>query len=192
MTTSLPTTKEVKLRSRWKWFLTLGLILICLGIGGAGAATLLELTSVLIFGPLLLASSIVQLLMIIPLERRSERLMHFAAAIIEMVLGFTIMAQPFVSVVNLVGAIAAFLLVVGIIRLARALEVKSRYRAWFVLTGVIGVLLGVSVWTGWPDRKIWFLGLCIAVDFICHGVSWLGIAMADKNSAQAPGEAPAP
>ena len=42
---------------RWKWLLALGIGLLLLGLTGAGASTLLELTSLLVFGPLLLASS---------------------------------------------------------------------------------------------------------------------------------------
>jgi hypothetical protein len=44
------------------WFLALGVLLLLLGLAGAGATTLLELTSALLFGPLLLASSFVQLM----------------------------------------------------------------------------------------------------------------------------------
>ena len=49
-------------RVRWKWFLALGVVLLVLGLAGVSVASLLELTSLLVFGPLLLASSIVQLL----------------------------------------------------------------------------------------------------------------------------------
>jgi len=49
------------------------------------------------------------------------------------------------------------------------------------MAGVVALLLGISIWTGWPTSSLWFVGLCIAVDFICHGISWLGIAAAEKN-----------
>jgi len=49
----------------WKWFLALGVVLLVLGVAGAGAASLLEFTSVLIFGPMLLASSLLQFLLAI-------------------------------------------------------------------------------------------------------------------------------
>src|SRR5438105_4809498 len=47
-------------RERWKWFLVVGMILVALGIAGVGVATLLELTSLLVFGPMLLVSSLFQ------------------------------------------------------------------------------------------------------------------------------------
>ena len=49
-------------RTRWKWFLALGVVLLILGIAGVSVASLLQLSFALVFGPLLLASSVVQLL----------------------------------------------------------------------------------------------------------------------------------
>ncbi len=46
----------------WKWFLALGVVLVLLGLAGAGATTFFELTSLLVFVPLLFASSLIQLL----------------------------------------------------------------------------------------------------------------------------------
>src|SRR5207302_2002190 len=80
--------------------------------------------------------------------------------------------NPPQSLGGLVALIAIFLIVSGLVRLARVLVTQSRGRAWTVMTGVVALLLGISVWIGWPFGKLWFVGICIAIDFICHGVSW--------------------
>src|SRR6516164_3388818 len=92
-------------RSRWKWFLALGAVLLVLGIGGMTVATLLDLTSLLVFGPLLLASSIIQLLTAFFAEAWKERLPHLVAAGLELVLGFLIMANPPQSLTGLIALI---------------------------------------------------------------------------------------
>jgi uncharacterized membrane protein HdeD (DUF308 family) len=168
-------------RARWKWFLALGLLLLLLGLAGAGASTLLEITSLLVFGPLLLCSSLIQLLTGFFAEKGKERLLHLAAAGLEAVLGFFIMAHPLQRVIGLVEVIAIFLIVLGLARLARSLAMQSRGRAWVVMTGVIALLLGISVWIGWPTSNPWFVGLCIAIDFLCHGLSWSALALAERK-----------
>jgi uncharacterized membrane protein HdeD (DUF308 family) len=162
----------------------LGALLLVLGLAGAGAANFLQFTSVLIFGPLLLASSIFQFLMALAVEQRRERLMHLAAAAVEMVLGFLIMANPFADTLNLMVAIAAFLIIAGVLRLARAVAAQSQIRGWTLLAGAVAVLLGISIWTGWPGATLWFAGLCVAIDLVCHGISWLGIALAERKAPQ--------
>ncbi len=168
-------------RSRWKWFLALGALLVVLGIAGVTVAGLLEMTSLLVFGPMLLASSIVQLMMSFLAEKGTESLRHFAAAGLEAALGFVIMVHPPQSLGGLVALIAIFLIVSGLVRLARVLVTRTPGRAWTVMTAIVAVLLGISVWVGWPVGKLWFVGVCIAIDFIFHGVSWSALAVAERK-----------
>jgi uncharacterized membrane protein HdeD (DUF308 family) len=42
----------------WKWLLIIGICLLVLGIAGLGVATFLELTSLLVFGSMLLVSAV--------------------------------------------------------------------------------------------------------------------------------------
>lgn len=165
----------------WKSFLALGVCLLLLGISGLTIAGVLELTSVLVFGPLLLVSSLVQLLTAFFTENGKESRLHFAAAGLEALLGFFIMANPLQQVIGLVALIGMFLVVIGIIRLARSLLTESRGRGWTVLAGVVSVLLGICIWTGWPDSRLWFVGVCLAIDFICHGVSWSALALTARK-----------
>jgi uncharacterized membrane protein HdeD (DUF308 family) len=171
-------------RNRRTWFLALGALLLVLGAAGMAAASLLELTSVLVFGPLLLASSLMQFLTAIFTERGKEKLLHLAAAGLEAVLGFLIMANPLDGVVGLVALVAFFLVIVGLVRLARSLVTQSRGRGWTAVAGIVAVLLGVSLWVGWPAAKLWLVGLCIAGDLICHGISWSALALAERKPLQ--------
>lgn len=174
----------------WKWFLGLGVFLILLGAAGVSAASVMELTSVLVFGPMLLASSVIQLLIAFFLDNRKESILHLIAAGLEMILGFLILAHPLDNVVSLVVLIAVFLIVGGLFRLARSVTARSRGRNWIVVTGVVAVLLGVALFIGGPAAKIGFVGACIAVDFLCHGASWLAVAMAERKPVEfvAPGK----
>jgi uncharacterized membrane protein HdeD (DUF308 family) len=170
-------------RARWKWFLAVGAFLLVLGTAGIGISTLLELTSALLFGPMLLASSLLQFLTAFFAEKGKERRLHLAAAAPEPVLGFLVMVQPLHKVVDLIASIAIFLMVGGLARLAHSLATQSRDRAWIVMTAVIALLLGIAVWIGWPVAKLWFVvGLCIAVDFLCHGFSWSALALAERRA----------
>jgi uncharacterized membrane protein HdeD (DUF308 family) len=186
-TTQLNTAPQVaERRGRWKWFLALGVLLLVLGAAGVSIASVLEFTSVLVFGPLLLASSIIQLLTAFFAEKRGERLLHVAAAGLEAVLGFFIMANPLQRVIGLIALIALMLVIIGLVRLARSLAARSGSRGWTILAAVIAVLLGISIWIAGPAAKVSFVGLCIAADFLCHGVSWSALGLAERKAVQTP------
>jgi uncharacterized membrane protein HdeD (DUF308 family) len=171
-------------RARWKWFLTLGVLLLLLGLAGAGATTLLKLTSLLVFGPLLLASGIIQVLIAFLSEKGKDFLLHLLAAGVEAMLGYLIIAFPLQGVTDLAILIAIFLMVNGSVRLACSLLTPSSGRNRIFMAGVAGLLLGVCIWLRLPVSYLWFVGLCIAVDFICHGVSWSAIALAERKPLQ--------
>jgi uncharacterized membrane protein HdeD (DUF308 family) len=51
----------LRLRQRWTWFVLLGFVLMAVGALAIGAAFITTLTSVVVFGVLLLAGSVIQL-----------------------------------------------------------------------------------------------------------------------------------
>jgi uncharacterized membrane protein HdeD (DUF308 family) len=173
--------QTIERRTRRKWFLALGVLLLLLGLAGAGAATLLELTSLLVFGPLLLAGSILQLLTALFAAKGKERLLHLTSAGLEAVVGFLLMVYPLQVVSDLVLLIAGFLIASGLVRLIRAVVSHSPGRRWMFLAAAGALLLGLCVWLRLPASQLWFVGLCIAVDYICHGVSWSALALAERK-----------
>jgi uncharacterized membrane protein HdeD (DUF308 family) len=176
LTTSPQATDQ---RIRWKWFLALGLVLLILGLASAGATTLLELTSILVFGPILLASSLVQLLTAFIAGTGPGRFLQYAAAGLEAILGFLIMVHPFWVLTDLVVAIATFLMIIGLLRMSRSLVTHSPGRGWAFMAGGAALILGICIWLKLPVSGLWFVGLCITLDFLCHGVSWSAIALAE-------------
>jgi uncharacterized membrane protein HdeD (DUF308 family) len=183
MTELMTAPQAIEHRARRKWFLALGVLLLLLGLAGVGAATLLELTSLLVFGPLLLASSILQILTALFAEKGRERLLHLVSAGLELVVGFLLMAYPLQVLSDMVVLITVFLMASGLVRLIRALGTHSPGHRWMLLAGVGGLLLGICVWLRLPVFHLWFIGLCIAVDYICHGTSWSALAMAEQKFA---------
>jgi uncharacterized membrane protein HdeD (DUF308 family) len=171
---------------RWKWFLAVGLVLVLLGLAGAGGSTLLQLTSLLVFGPMLLASSILMFVLAFFAERDLASLSHYAAAGLEMVLAFFIMINPFEGTASLLVWIAVALIAGGLLRLARALALRSGGQIVTLFAGLIALILGLVIYVRWPIAEIWFVGFCIAVDFICHGVSWVVVALYEHKPLEAP------
>jgi uncharacterized membrane protein HdeD (DUF308 family) len=187
--TELATASPVSIhRARWKWRLALGALLLAFGIAGIGVTTLAQISSllVLVFTPLLLASSAMQVVTALSAEKGRERLVHYTAAGLEAALGFFIMAHPFQGIVSLIVVIAIYLVASGLVRLAHSLEAQPRGRGWIAMTGVVALLLGICVLVGWPVAELWFVALCLAVDLLCQGGAWSALALAERQSPQAP------
>jgi uncharacterized membrane protein HdeD (DUF308 family) len=161
--------------------LVLGLILLLLGAAGVSLALVLDLASLLVFGPLLLASGIAQGLVGFIAVKGRESLLHLLAGGIEGCLGLWLLSAPPETAGSVVALIATVLIVGGLIRLARWLISRDRGRAWILLTGAVALLLALAVWVGGAAVQWWFIGTCLAVDFLCHGASWSLVALAERK-----------
>ena len=141
----------------------------------------------LVFVPLLFASSLIQLLTAFFAVKGKESLLHIGAADLEAIVAFILMGYPYLVLSNLVVLIAILLMLSGLIRLARALVTHSPGRHWMLLAGMAALVLTFCVWLRLPISQLWFVGLCVAIDFICHGVSWSAVALAERR-LQGPSE----
>jgi uncharacterized membrane protein HdeD (DUF308 family) len=52
------------------------------------------------------------------------------------------------------------------------------------MAGVVALLVGICVWLGRPVERLWLVGLFITIDFICHGLSWSALALAERGHLQ--------
>jgi uncharacterized membrane protein HdeD (DUF308 family) len=181
MSTSAHSTFGSARASQRRWFLALGVLLLILGIAGIGVAGFLEATSVLILAPLLLVSSLIQLVTAFFAEKGKTRNLHYVAAGLEAVFGFVVMANPFQTLRGLILAAAILWMVIGLARLARAAFAHTHARSWMIMAGIVAILLGISLFTGVLPAKLWVIALFIGADFICHGLSWSLVAMTDPK-----------
>jgi uncharacterized membrane protein HdeD (DUF308 family) len=170
---------------RWKWFLALGMVLLAFAL--VGATAVLDAMSVLVFVPMLLVSSIMQLLTTIVTEKGKETFLHNISAAVELVLGFIIMARPHQS--TFLAVLTAFCLVVmGLTRLGRAVRMQTPQMGWLMVAGafslLLGSLLGVAEWLKVPAHGVWLVAVCLALDFACYGVSWSAIAFIERRQGR--------
>lgn len=114
-------------------------------------------------------------------EKRRDTILHLAASGLEAALGFWVLAHPLERVIDLVVVVAIFLLVGGLMRLGQSLATRSPDRGWTATAGLIALVMGICVWLRWPDSQWWFVGLCIAIDFLLRGMSFSVLALAERK-----------
>jgi uncharacterized membrane protein HdeD (DUF308 family) len=163
--------------------LACGVSLLALGLAGVSLSSFMETASVMVFGPMLLAGAGIQLIVAF-MEERKAAVQHFMASALEAALGFWIIAHPLERAVDLVLVIAIFFFAIGFIRLGRFLSTTSVDRGWAAMAGIVALVMGICVWLRWPDSRWWFVGLCIAIDFLCRGMTWTALALAEKRTAK--------
>jgi uncharacterized membrane protein HdeD (DUF308 family) len=153
----------------WRPYLLLGVVLCLLGAAALGA-TLLDLISVVVFGPVFLVIGILQIFLAFMYHGGKETWLSLLAAALNITLGFLLLAHPHLGGIEIGLVVAGFLVAFGLVRAGRAYAAGKSRGGWLLVAGLAAVLLAACVWLRWPFPGIWFVGVCLAVDLIVYGI----------------------
>ena len=170
----------LRLGKCWAWFLALGIVLMVVGVLAIGAPLVTTLTTVFVFGILLMAGGVVQIVNAFLARGWRGFFLYLLAGIFHLVVGELLIEHPAVAAEGLTLVLAVAFLVGGALRLIYALIESFPGRGWVMLNGAITLLLGISIWRQWPESSYWVIGLFIGIDLIFSGWSWVTLGMTVK------------
>ena len=171
-----------ELKKHWAWMLSLGIVMLILGVIGLGMTVLFNEIVVMYFGFLLLFGSGVQLMQAFRAEAWKGRVWHVLIALVYIVGGIIAVTEPVIAGMTLALLIAWTLIVIGVLRLFMALQMRGAAGwLWTLLGGVLSVVLGVMIINEWPQSGLWVIGLFVAIEILFAGWSQIMIALAAKN-----------
>lgn len=173
------------LQDEWKWFSTLGVVLMILGLISVIYCIFASQAAVVLFGVLILAGGVVQIVNALWAGKWSGFLLNLLIGIIYVVVGLFMVDDREHAVLILSALIAAFFIVSGIFRIAAALSIQFPGWGWALLSGMIAILLGVMIYKGWPDTGEVIIGLFIGIEMIFNGWYWvmLGSELRERSTA---------
>lgn len=171
-----------KAKENWGWFITLGFLLMALGAAVIYTSFSSSLFSVILFGLLVIAAGVVQILQAFLARRWSGFLLSLLLGVLYIVTGFICAARPETAPISLALWIAAFCFVVGLFKMLSSFFLKFEKWGWVCFNGLITFLLGIFIYIDWPISGMWVIGLFVGVDMILSGWSWLLLALSARKA----------
>jgi uncharacterized membrane protein HdeD (DUF308 family) len=171
------------LRSNWLWFFALGVAMVVLGLIAISWACLATITvaATWLFGFLLLAGGITEVINSFWAGRWSGTLVHLMVGVLYVIVGLMIIEQPEEAALQLTLIIAIFLMFGGVFRIVFALSERFAGWPWVLLNGGVTLMLGLLIYKQWPASGLWVIGLFVGIELIFNGGAWLGLAFALRN-----------
>jgi uncharacterized membrane protein HdeD (DUF308 family) len=166
-----------ELRRNWGWFLVIGILLILVGCVALSYSFLATIASILFFGYLLLGTGVMEILGVFYVRKWSGSFLHLLMGVLDILIGLIIVAHPLRAALALTLFIAVFLVIGGIYRLFSAVSLQFPHWGFAAFSGLISILLGAMIWSEWPVSALWFIGMCIGIDLVFRGASWVSLAL---------------
>ena len=135
----------LRLQKCWPWFLGLGVVLIVVGGMAVGSAYIATLTTLLVFGSLLLAGGVVQIVNAFLARTWRGFLLYLLGGLLHLVLGLAMIDQPECAGRGADPHAGRRFPGGGSFRLIAALATRFSGRGWVALNLAITLALGVAI-----------------------------------------------
>jgi len=171
-------------RTRWGWFVALGIAQLVLGIIAWFDVIAFTIAGVIFIGALLVVAGVFQIVSAFMDREWGGFILHLLVGILYVVGGFLLMDEPLQGSLVITILVAAALIVGGILRIIMAIQ-HRHMPGWGLLlaSGVISLLVGVMLYLTLPWSGLWVVGTLIAVELIMHGVSWIQFGLTLRKTA---------
>ncbi len=158
---------------KWGSFLTIGIVLIMLGTIALSSAFITTIASVFIFGLLLAAGGIAQVIHAFWAPEWKGFFVELLVGILSGVTGWLMIMYPVTGAASLTLMLASLFVAVGLFRISTALFTSVEHWGWLLFAGIVTLALGILILAQWPAASLWVIGTFIAVELIFSGWSYV-------------------
>lgn len=182
---STPRRSRTELGVTADWFVRLGLGLFV--IGGFAVIYLLaaNIVTTLYIGLLMLVGSGLHVVHALRLRDRNHRLFWLALALLYGASGTLAYYNPLLNATSLTLLLAGMLVAVGLFRIVIGMAARGTRGAYLMAAGgVLAIVIGAIIGTGWPVDGPWIFGMFLSFDLVFQGIALVATGMSLTAAAQ--------
>ncbi len=161
-----------------------GVSLICLGVLALASPMLAAVAVNALIGWLIILAGVVHIVVAFHSREAGSVIWRLLVGLAYVAFGGYVIARPALGVVSLTLLLASLFLVEGIFDIIQFFRAPSALRStWFLLDGVVTLLLGLMIFMHWPSSSAWAIGTLVGVSLIFSGVTRLMVSLAVRKAA---------
>jgi uncharacterized membrane protein HdeD (DUF308 family) len=162
--------ETAKLSRGFGWLAALGVILVVAGLVGLVYTGVATLTSMILFGWLLLIGGVVGLLHAVQARGSNFFWLGVVVAALNIAAGVVVIGRPEAAAAALTMFAALLFLTGGVFRLVGSLVVRGPQFGWTLVQGAFGLLLGILVLASWPSNSKYVIGCFFSLGLLFDGL----------------------
>ncbi|MFF5476239.1 HdeD family acid-resistance protein [Streptomyces sp. NPDC012935] len=179
--TTKPTGEAAKLHRGFGRLAVLGVILVLAGLVGLVYTGVATLTSMVLFGWLLLIGGAVGLLHAVQARGDNFFWLGVVVAALNIAAGVVVLRRPEAAAEALTMFAALLFLTGGLFRLAGSLVVRGPQFGWTLVQGAFGLLLGILVLAGWPSNSKYVIGTFFSLALLFDGLGLIATGFGGRR-----------
>jgi len=161
-----------------------GVSLICLGMLAVAVPMVAAVAVNVLVAWLIVLAGIVHFVVAFHSREAGSVIWRLLVGLAYVCFGVYLIARPALGVASLTLLLASLFLVEGIFNIVLFFRAPSIVRSsWFLLDGIVTLLLGLMIYMQWPSSSAWAIGTLVGVSLIFSGVTRVMVSVAVRKGA---------
>jgi uncharacterized membrane protein HdeD (DUF308 family) len=171
-----------EVRSAANWSIALSILMMVTGGIAVFAPGITGIAVTLMFGWLLMFSSVLHLVYAWYAERPGGAIWEILLAVFYAAIGVYLLTKPVLGLEALTLALALYLVAASAVEFIMAYELRPLAGSgWLVFDGIVTLLMSALIASGWPASSTFAIGTIVAVSMFFSGFTRLMMSIAVKQ-----------
>ncbi len=171
-----------ELRSKWGWFVALGIVMLIVGVIALGNLLAATVASVYLVGIMMLIAGGAEIAHAFGVKTWGGFFLWLLGGLLYAVGGIIAFSNPLLAAGVLTLLLAISLIAAGLARLWIGWKHWShKGSGWIVVAALITLACGILIALRWPVNSVWVLGMFLAIDMIFQGWTSIALGLALKS-----------
>jgi uncharacterized membrane protein HdeD (DUF308 family) len=169
------------------WSILLGVLLIVFGLLAIAAPFFAGIAASIFFGWLVLFGGVAHLVYAWSERGAGSILWQILIGLTYLVAGIYMLAIPIGGLLTITLVLAFYIAIEGALEIAAFFRLRRLPGAtWFLIDGLISLLLAGLIFFHFPSSSLWALGTLVGISMLMSGIARLTLPMARRRLVAAP------
>jgi uncharacterized membrane protein HdeD (DUF308 family) len=165
------------------WSIFLGILLVLSGLFAIVVPFFAGVAASVFFGWLVLFAGIAHLIYAWSERGAGAILWEVLIGIVYVIAGLYMLVLPVAGVVALTLVLAFYIAVEGVFELVIfSLLRRLRGAVWFLIDGLVSLLLAALILFGWPSSSLWAVGTLVGISLLFSGIARLTLPLGLRSA----------
>lgn len=153
--------------------IVVGVLLVILGLVAIARPIYATIASTLVFGWLFIVAGIAQIVYAFGSRGAGQIIWKLLLGVLYVGAGIVVLSNVLSGAIALTLILGITIFVQGVIQVIFAFGIRpARNWGWVLCSGILGIILGIFIWSEWPFNAIWLIGLWVGFSILFNGI-WM-------------------
>lgn len=162
---------------------TVGIITIVLGIAAIARPLYATIASTIAFGWLFIIAGIAQIAYAFQSRGAGHLIWKLLLGIFYLIAGIYVISSPLAGAITLTLVLGATIFAQSVLQVIMAFQLRpARGWGWTLFSGILGIILGIFIWSDFPFNAPWIIGLWVGINLLFDGIWVLSLSSAARSA----------